>query len=128
LIYRACKKDSGCTTAYGYHFLWYDEYINMTIKEIEEYIYRTRPRHRKVICITTGEIFIQLIKAGEKYNVYPNSIGNCCKGKQKTCGKLTDGTPLQWMYYEDFLKLPIEEQNKILERNKDSSCDESFID
>lgn len=48
--------------------------------------------------------------------------------KYKHCGKLPDGTPLKWMYYEDFLKLPQEEQNEILEKNKDSSNDGSFID
>ena len=48
--------------------------------------------------------------------------------KYKHCGKLPDGTPLEWMYYEDFLKLPQEEQNEILEKNKDSSNDGSFID
>ena len=47
--------------------------------------------------------------------------------KNKHCGKLSDGTPLQWTYYEDFLKLPIEEQNEILSRNKGSSNDGSFL-
>ena len=52
----------------------------------------------------------------------------CCKGKLKSSGKLPDDTKLVWMYYEDFLKLPIEEQNKILNQNKDlSNNDRSFI-
>ena len=42
-------------------------------------------------------------------------------------GKLSDGTKLKWMFYEDFLKLPIEEQNEILSRNQESSNDGSFI-
>lgn len=127
LIYIACNRKNNCSTAYGYHFLWYDEYINMTSKEIEEYIYSTRPRHRKVICLTTGKIFNQLTDAGEYYGVFQGSIGYCCRGKQKTAGKLPDGTPLQWTYYEDFLKLPIEEQNEILSRNKGSSNGGSFL-
>lgn len=49
------------------------------------------------------------------------------EGNKKTAGKLPDGTPLQWTYYEDFLKLPIEEQNEILNRNKGSSNDGSFL-
>ena len=49
------------------------------------------------------------------------------KGKQNYAGKLSDGTPLKWMYYEDFLKLPQEEQNEILSRNQESSSDGSFI-
>ena len=52
----------------------------------------------------------------------------CCKGKLKSSGKLPDDTKLVWMYYENFLKLPIEEQNKILNRNKDlSNNGKSFI-
>ena len=56
------------------------------------------------------------------------SISSCCKGKLKSSGKLPDNTKLVWMYYENFLKLPIEEQNKILNRNKDlSNNGKSFI-
>ena len=75
----------------------------------------------------TLSIFNQLTDAGEYYGVFQGSIGYCCRGKQKTAGKLPDGTPLQWTYYEDFLKLPIEEQNEILSRNKGSSNDGSFL-
>ena len=27
-------------------------------------------------------------------------ISECCRGKRKSCGKLPDGTPLKWKYYE----------------------------
>ena len=65
---------------------------------------------------------------GEKYNIKnPSNISECCRGKKLSAGKLPDGTPLQWIFYDDFLKLPIEEQNKILSRNQESSNDGSFI-
>ena len=39
---------------------------------------------KKVKCITTGEIFDTITEAGIKYNIYPNGVNRCCKGKQKT--------------------------------------------
>jgi group I intron endonuclease len=63
---------------------------------------------KKVICITTNEIFNTTKEASEKYNI--NNIQNCCKGKQKSVGKLPDGTPLVWMYYDEYLQLHNEDQ------------------
>ena len=105
----------------------YNEYLEK-VNNGEEIVFKTNNNNRKIICITTGEIFKNIKIGADKYRI--KSTGNLsmtCKGKQKTAGKLPDGTPLQWMYYEDFLKLPQEEQDKILERNKDSSDDGSFI-
>lgn len=56
----------------------------------------------KIICLTTNEIFDSIALAEEKYKV--TRIGKCCQGKQKTCGKLPDGTKLKWMYYVDYIK------------------------
>ena len=57
---------------------------------------------RKVICITTCKKFDCIKDACDWYNVAKSSISNCCKGKYKHAGKLQDGTPLQWMYLEDY--------------------------
>lgn len=83
------------------------------------------PNSKKTICLTTAKIFDSATEAKKYYNA--SKISECCNGKRKFSGKLPDGTPLQWMYYEDFLKLPIEEQNEILARNQESSTDDSFI-
>lgn len=58
-------------------------------------------RAKKVICITTSEIFTTVKAAAEKYNRCSTSISNCCIGKSKTCGQLLDGTKLTWKYYEE---------------------------
>ena len=63
------------------------------------------PNAKKVVCITTGEIFDAIILAENKYGVNHSHISACCRRKQKTAGKLPSGTKLQWMYYEDYLKL-----------------------
>ena len=56
---------------------------------------------KKVICVTTGEIFNSIKKAGNYYNVAKNTISFCCKGKYRHAGKL-NGTPLQWKYVKDY--------------------------
>jgi hypothetical protein len=61
---------------------------------------------RKVICITTGRMFDNITLAMETYKC--DHITKCCRGKQKTAGKITleDGRKvgLQWMYLEDYEK------------------------
>lgn len=106
-------------------WMYYDVYLAQ--KEGKEITVTNPNNERSVICTTTGVIF-QTIKDGkEYYKIKSNgTISRVCRGFMKSTGKLPDGTPLAWMYYEDFLKLPQEEQNEILARNKDSSNDGSF--
>lgn len=54
---------------------------------------------KKVICITTNKIFDSIKEAAEFYDCNKSSITQCCKGKRKTCGKLSNGTRLEWEYY-----------------------------
>lgn len=135
-IYNCCNKVSYTTK--NKIFLWYDEYIKMSDDEIKTYvesihnnkaksIKNRRHATKKVICITIGKTFDSLKDASNKMGASENTIGNCCSNRSKSAGKLQDGTRLKWMYYEDFIKLPQEEQNEILARNKDSSNDGSFV-
>ena len=114
-------------TVKGRHLFWLDKYENMTDEEIKAVLDFENNRYKKVFCITTKELFNKASLAAKKYDVGSGAITNACLGKSKSSGKLPDGTPLRWMYYENFLKLPIEEQNKILKRSKDSPIDESFV-
>lgn len=75
-----------------------------------------------VICLTTNKIFETIKSAGKEYGIKSTSrICQVCKGVYDYAGKLADGTKLKWMYYEDFLKLPQEEQNEIIDKIKDSA-------
>ena len=56
---------------------------------------------KKVVCITTGEIFDSMKEAGNYYNVTRSNITLCCKGIRKSAGKL-NGTKLQWKHLEDY--------------------------
>lgn len=127
-VYNCCNHKSH--SLYKKHYFWLDEYQTLSLSEIDKYVnFKNTTNAKQTVCITTGKIFSQAYSCVIYYGLKSKSgIQKCCNCKQKTYGKLPDGTPLQWMYYEDFLKLPIEEQNKILARNKDSSNDESFID
>lgn len=55
---------------------------------------------KKVICTTTGKIFNTIKEAKSYYQITSSHISDCCKGKRDYCGKLEDGTKLQWKYIE----------------------------
>lgn len=54
---------------------------------------------KKVICITTNKIFDSIKSASKFYNCNESSLSQCCKGNRKSCGKLSDGTKLEWKYF-----------------------------
>lgn len=58
---------------------------------------------KKVICVTTGEIFNSISEAARQYSKYgckqPN-ISKVLKGERKTCGK-KDGKKLEWKSWEE---------------------------
>lgn len=121
IVKSAGKLDDGTPL----QWMYYDEYLEK-LKNGKEIILG-KVGTQKVICITTGETFNSMTRASNAYGLKQMaSIYDACN-KGKSAGKLQDGTRLKWMYYEDFLKLPQEEQNEILARNKDSSNDGSFV-
>lgn len=71
------------------------------------------PMATKIICLTNGKIFDYVRQASLYYNLCETNVVKCCRGKRKHCGKLLDGTRLEWMYYEDCIK-----QNKLLIHNE----------
>ena len=80
---------------------------------------RTKDVKRKigksVICLTTKRIFFTSKEGGEYYNIKTyKSIGQCCRGKLKSCGKLFDGTPLKWR----FIKWNHNKRYRIKKRDK----------
>lgn len=60
---------------------------------------KSHPNAKSVICLTTKKIFLTVQDAMKEYNIKSTSeIGKCCKGKVKSCGKLSNGTKLVWKY------------------------------
>lgn len=56
---------------------------------------------RKVICLTTNEVFDCMLDGANKYGIKNSYISSNCTGRQKSAGKLENGTPLVWKYYEE---------------------------
>jgi len=59
--------------------------------------------NKKVICLTTGEVF-DIISATEKYNIKSVSISANCRRENKYAGIHPEtGNNLVWMYYDKYL-------------------------
>ena len=140
-IYFVCNHKTNKDGSYrksvkGKHILWLYEYEYMSEREIKEWADKNKEhikkenknvknkkskKYRKVICVTTEKVFLSLSDGGRYYNCNYNHISGCCRGKEEYCGKLSDGTKLQWKYIDDlteeeYIKYDIE--NKIKELNK----------
>ncbi len=105
LIYQCCNREARFTN--NFHFLYYEDYISMTKKEIDEYLEWTKCNSttKKIICVTTGKIFYSLPEIEQEYPLCnKKAVWHCLNNNGSKSGKLEDGTPLQWMYYEDYLK------------------------
>lgn len=60
---------------------------------------------KKVLCLTTNEVFSSILEASNKHMVESTSICACRRGRLKSAGKhLATGEKLIWMYYENYIK------------------------
>lgn len=82
--------------------MYLDDYNNSNEEKKKEILNSDRKSKKKIICITTNEIFKSIEDASKFYNIQSSGISKCCNGKSKSCGKLTDGTKLVWMFLEEY--------------------------
>ena len=83
----------------NYHNYWTDEqklHLSKIRKEKCLSKGKNNPRAVSVICLTTKRIFYTAIEASQFYKCDNSGIKKCCKGKQRYCGRLSNGTPLKW--------------------------------
>lgn len=78
-------------------FAYYEEGKNYKLKKIDKSKIKSP---KKVICLTTGEVFNSTREAADKMNVQQSKISLVCNGKRKYTGKLPDGTKLRWAFYD----------------------------
>lgn len=123
------KKRYSCgTTTNGMKMVWryYDEYIHMTKEEIDFIInYATlknkhngiyNPTSKKVVCLTTLEIFECMKHACDKYNLSAGSLSSACNGKYTYHGKDVNGNRLVWRYYDEYILLSKEEIDELINK------------
>ena len=71
-----------CTNEYNHNYGTRNERVGKSLS-------------KKVICITTGEIFNSMREACRKYNIHTGSMTECCQGKRKTAGGY------KWKYFKE---------------------------
>jgi len=87
-------------------WMYYEKYLLKTEDEIEYSLKNAKAENydsckKKVICITTNEIFESMLDASIKYNMSANGISRCCSGNQKSAGKHPEtGEKLVWGIYK----------------------------
>lgn len=106
-------------------WLFYEDYRKMTEEDIQkflsdkiEYEMTNDVFGKPVVCVTTGEQFMTAMDASRKYKVADNGIRFCCQGKLNASGQLEDGTPLRWVFWEDYIKMTDEEIKLIKDNPK----------
>ncbi|MFA6832262.1 MAG: GIY-YIG nuclease family protein [Bacteroidaceae bacterium] len=126
VVHSCCtgKSHSAGTDKNGEKLVWlyYDQYLNMNEKEIKkkkDMVNNWREFSaidKKVICLTTGEIFSSITNASHFYNIHINSLCGCLKGRQHTSGKHSKTKePLYWDYYDNYMKkLALSNNNNII--------------
>ena len=71
---------------------------------------------KRIICLTTGEIFDSITEAAEYGNVSDSNLSHYLRGEWDNCGQ-KDGQLLQWEYL-DFQDLNLQAQKLRLERKE----------
>ena len=111
--YKCCKHITN--SALGLHLLFLDEYEKMSDDEIEQFVKNHKIKNRKnnnyyrqpIVCINNNLLFSSISNA-MKWCGYKSTGGfyDYFRGKSKSVGKHPEtGEKLQWMYYEDYIKL-----------------------
>jgi 5-methylcytosine-specific restriction endonuclease McrA len=97
------NKNIKCRTIKNSHLFWLSDYEYYGHDEIMKYV---NYYPKSVICLTTGKIFNKIKDAHNYYGANQNCIIACCKHIRNCThsGKLPNGTKLEWMYYNDYLK------------------------
>ena len=76
-----------------------DSHIGKTISD-EQRRKMAEGNHKKVLCVTTGQVFQSIKEAAANVGVNYTNITNCCRGRQQHAGRCGEtGQLLKWAYY-----------------------------
>lgn len=101
--FNGVKKSGGLLNGERMVWAFYSDYIQMTDDDIRQKLYDSkynRTNTRKVRLVNTGETFMSIAYAGDKYGISYSPISSCCSGKRNYAGKL-NGEKLVWKYADD---------------------------
>ena len=80
-----CRKE--LPTAGGLHWVYYEEYKNMTEEEIADILkWKSKSNLRRCKCLETGQIFETLSEAERVLNLPKGKVGMVCTGHRKHTG------------------------------------------
>lgn len=101
-------------------WMFYDNYITKSEDEIKNIINNINYQlDKRIICLTTNEIFNTQNEASIKYNIDDSSISACCKNKIKSAGKHPEtNKKLAWMYYNEYILKTKDQLKDILNNNQ----------
>ena len=125
-IYSMCVGEH--YTFQGKHYIYYENYLKMTQKEIQELLLKGLKyrKDKRVLCKTTGILFEKQTYAEKYYNLSQGNIHSACNRKNGSFG-IYNGNRLKWMWYSDFVNLSQDEQMKIIIDNKDTLEEGSLL-
>lgn len=93
---------SGDRNKAGNVWMYYDDYARLNKDEIDNIIALSKSRNparhnlpRKVVCLSTGDIFDSMSLAANAYGIRSSGISGCCSGKRRTAGGL------KWSFYDE---------------------------
>ena len=84
-------------------FKYYNDYLKMSKSEIKKALNVELKSYKKIICLTTGDIFNTIKEAEQKYNINLGHLNQHLKGIRKSCG-IYKNQKLIWKLYSDYLK------------------------
>lgn len=97
----------------GIKYAWrtLEDYQYMNEQDIEDAIVAVNSfdprvdcnRRRSVICLNTMRIYDSVRQASDDIGVSYSSISGCCSNKNNSVGRFNNGSPLVFMYLDDFI-------------------------
>lgn len=105
----------------GYNYQYGGYTGNLGMKQHPEAIAKVSGANNykahKVICLNTRKKYDTIIMAEQDTGVNRNVISEACRGNSKHGGFDQDGSPLFWVYYNDYTRMTEQEiQNKMNEQ------------
>lgn len=99
----SCCTGKNRMAADGTHWVYYDDFLKLSQKDIEKILDYDGDRKKSIICLENKMIFKSLCEAALKLNLNRGNISNCCNKTRHTEGGL------HFLFLEDYKQMSPEE-------------------